>query len=111
MANVKVSELPAAAAAVDAMEIPSNNSGTSEKVTVAQLGTRIRAQDAEISALAGLTSAADRVPYFTGSGTAALATFTSAGRALVDDADSAAQLTTLGTLSTNEIMARVAFGF
>ena len=60
------------------------------------IGTNVQAWDADLDAISALASAADKLPYATGAQTWSLATFTAAGRALVDDADATAQRVTLG---------------
>lgn len=57
--------------------------------------------DATLTSIAALGTAADKIAYTTGVDTWAETTITAAGRALIDDASAAAQLTTLGTTAFN----------
>ena len=65
------------------------------------IGTDVQAYDATLTSIASKGTAADKMLYTTGVDTWAEAAITSAGRALIDDADAAAQLATLGTEALN----------
>lgn len=76
---------------LDSLTVPN---GTYGQITVT--GSTWTINDPELSAIAGLTSAANALPYFTGVGAAATATLTDAGRTFIAAVDAPAQKAILG---------------
>ena len=69
------------------------------------IGTNVQAYDAGLQSISGLTTSANQMIYTTGSDTYATTSLTAAGRAILDDADAAAQRTTLGLTIGTDVQA------
>jgi hypothetical protein len=67
------------------------------------IGTNVQAYNANLNSIAGLTTVADRIGYFTGAGTSAIATFTAAGRTIVGSTDIANARTNLGLVIGTDV--------
>ena len=80
----------------DGSNFVAENGSTARTSLGVAIGSDVQAHDADLDAIAGLTSAANKGIQFTGSGSAGTYDLTAAGKALLDDADAAAQRTTLG---------------
>jgi hypothetical protein len=74
----------------DVSNTPAGNvAATTVQAAINELDTEKQISDTDLTCIAGLTSAADKIPYFTGAGTCALADFSSTIRTLITTPTSA----------------------
>jgi hypothetical protein len=78
---------------------------TAAESGIVSLGSSKQDVVTKLTAWLALALAADKLPYGTGADTWALADLTAAGRAILDDADAAAQRATLGVVIGTDVQA------
>lgn len=70
-----------------------------------KLISELQPASTDLTAIAALVSAANKLPYATGAGTWAMTDFSAFGRTLVDDADASTARTTLGVVIGTDVQA------
>ena len=88
-------------------DAPINLSGNAH-VSITARAEDIQPLDPTLTALAGVAAVADRLPYFNGTDTATVATFTATGRSLVAAADAAAVRTVAGAQAADATLTALA---
>jgi hypothetical protein len=101
-----VNDVEAGIAAVEVSFPPSGSiSATNVKTALEELDTEKQPKDATLTALAGVTTAADKLIYWTGVDAAATTDFSAFARTLLDDANAGAARTTLGLVIGTDVQA------
>jgi hypothetical protein len=107
--RVIVDSVNAVEAGIAAVEVSVTPAGSIAAITVQaaleELDSEKQPKDATLTALAGVTTAADKLIYWTGVDATATADFSAFARTLLDDANASAARTTLGLVIGTDVQA------
>jgi len=102
VSNLSFSVVASSITGYGAALVAAANAAAAQAVLDLEPGTDVQAQNDNLSALSGLTLAANKLPYATGPGAMTLTDISAFARTLLDDADAATARATLGTIGETQ---------